>query len=115
MKRTITLVLTSVFIMIGLPWLTVTFASHDAGMMLCFLLFFVIDPIYAVIAGIAAGRDWKRSWFQPFLTSLLFLAGAWLFFDEKETAFFGYAGAYTVLGLTAMAVTALLRRACKSK
>lgn len=115
MKRNIALLLISILVMVGLPGLTVAFAGHDAGMMLCFLLFFAIDPIYAVIGGIIAGTGIKGSWYQPFLTALLFLIGTWLFFDERETAFLRYAGSYLALGLAAMAVTALLRRISKRK
>lgn len=110
MKRNTTFLLISVLILLGLPLLTVTFASHDAGMMICFLLFFAIDPIYSILVGIFAGRDVKQCWFQPFLVSALFLAGTWLFFDEGETAFLGYAGIYLLLGLAAMGAVFLIKK-----
>ena len=102
--------LITAFVMLGLPFLTVTFAKHDAGMAICFLLFFAVDPLYAAIVGVFAGKDAKRAWYQPFLTSAFFLAGTWLCFDEKETAFLSYAAAYLLLGLLAMGITALIAR-----
>ncbi len=37
--------------MLALPWLAVTFVKGDAGMAVCFLLFFAIDPLYSVAIG----------------------------------------------------------------
>ena len=45
MKRKLTSrLIESLFVMWGLPWLAVTFAG-DAGMAVCFVLFFAINPI----------------------------------------------------------------------
>ena len=38
-----------------LPGLAVWFAPGDAGMALCFLLFFAVNPITAAVMGTAAG------------------------------------------------------------
>ena len=110
MKSNIKWGLLSAFIMLALPFLTVTLAKHDAGMAICFLLFFAIDPIYALILGAFAGKDIKTEWFQPFLVPLLFLVGTWLCFDMGETAFFSYAAVYLLLGYAAMGITALIKK-----
>lgn len=110
--KTWKLVLLSAAVMLGLPWLAVTFVPGDAGMAACFLLFFAVDPIYAVIAGIAAGTNGKRLWFLPILTALLFLAGAWMRFAPMDPAFLMYAAAYLLLGLLSMAITAAV---CKRR
>lgn len=94
----------AVLIMLGLPWAAVTFAPGDAGMAICFLLFFAVDPVYAVIVGCLAGRDVRKLWFQPLLTALLFLAGTWVMFDMGEPAFVRYALVYLALGYGAMGI-----------
>ena len=94
----------SVILFIGLPWLIVTLVHSDAAMTACFLLFFAIDPVFAIAAGMFAGKDPRRLWFLPFLTPLLFIAGTWLCFDPGETAFISYAFMYLLLGGTTMFV-----------
>ena len=61
MKKNIILWLAaSVVVMLALPWLAVTFVKGDAGMAVCFLLFFAVNPLYSVIIGAFAGKDVKR-------------------------------------------------------
>ncbi len=110
MKHAFLLVLFTALIMLGLPWLAVTFVQCDASMAVCFLLFFAVDPIYAVAAGIFAGRNIKAYWYQPIRTSVLFLVGTWLLFDFGDPAFLSYAGIYLLLGLTAMVATWLITK-----
>ncbi len=102
-------ILLTITVMLGLPWLAVTFAPGEAGMAICFLLFFAVDPVYAICMGIAAGKELRKLWYQPLLTSLLFLVGTWLLFDPGESAFLQYAFVYLGLGTAAMAVTEFLQ------
>lgn len=94
----------AVVLFVGLPWLIVTLIHSDAAMAACFLLFFAIDPVFAIAAGMFAGKDPRRLWFLPILIPLLFLAGTWLCFDPGETAFVTYALMYALLGGTTMFV-----------
>ena len=100
----------SAALMLLLPWSAVTFANGDAGMAACLLLFFVINPLYSIWAGASAGRNMKKLWPVPVITSALFLPGTWVFFDMGETAFLLYSGIYLLLGTAAMLLSALLRR-----
>ena len=50
----------SIFIMILLPWLTVTFVKGDVGMAICFLLFYILNPIYSITVGIFSGKNIKK-------------------------------------------------------
>lgn len=100
----------SAAIMLLLPWAAVTFVSSNAGMAVTLLLFFVINPIYAVAAGVFAGKDIRRLWSMPVIAALLFLLGAWMFFDMGEGAFVIYAGVYLVIGIVSMLVSAWKRR-----
>ena len=108
MKRNIlpTAVIAAVTLL--LPWLSVTFVPGAAGMAVSFLLFFGVNPLLVIGAGILAG--WRRQWRWPAVMALAFLAGAWLVFAPGEAAFLLYAGAYLALGLAATALTRLVRR-----
>ena len=100
----------AVILMIGFPWLAVTFAG-DAGMAVCFLLFFAADPLFSAACGFTAGGDIRRLWMLPLMTAGLFLAGTWIFFDPGEPAFLLYGGVYLAIGAAAM----LLRAAWKKR
>ena len=94
----------TVTLFILLPWLIVTLIHSDAAMAACILLFYAIDPVYAIAAGMFAGKDPRHLWFLPFLIPALFVAGTWLCFDPGETAFVTYALMYLLLGGTTMFV-----------
>ena len=103
--------LLSAFVMLGLPWVAVTFVKGPDGMAACFILFFAVDPLYCAAAGFTAGRDLRRLWPRPLLAALLFIAGAWLLFDPGEPAFLRYALIYLAIGFAA----ALTAHALSSK
>lgn len=104
-KRLTGWLLGSAVVMILLPWAAVTFVESGAGMAASLLLFFVIDPIYAMAAGSFAGRAAKELWSVPVITAILFLLGAWIAFDMGEGAFVLYAGVYLAIGLVSMFVS----------
>lgn len=93
-------------VMVGLPWLAVSFVRGEGGFAVCLLLFFGIDPVYCVFMGLWAGEDWRRRWFGPVASPVLFLLGAWLFLAGGEMDFVWYGGIYLLLGLAVMAVKA---------
>ncbi len=94
MKKMIPWIIASAVIMLVFPWLAVTFVKSDGGMAVCFILFFALNPIYAIFAGAQAGKDVKRFWALPMITAILFLAGTWLHFDMGEPACFVYWRSY---------------------
>jgi len=105
MKKNIILWLAaSAVVMLAFPWLAVTFVKGDAGMAVCFLLFFAVNPLYSVLIGAFAGKDIRRLWSLPVISSALFLIGTWIFFDMGESAFILYAAVYLVLGIAAMLI-----------
>ena len=97
-------------VMCLLPWLTAAFVKADAGMAVLLLLFFIVNPIYSVLAGAAAGKNVRRLWSLPLISAAFFLLGAWAFFEIGELDFLLYAGFYLVLGLAAMLVSWLLKK-----
>ncbi len=106
MKKILFCAAAAAVVMLALPWLAVRFLRGDAGMAVCFLLFFAVDPLFSLAAGIFAGGDLRRRFFLPLIPPLFFLAGVWLLFDPGEAAFLLYAGAYLVLGAAAMLIAA---------
>ena len=103
----------SFIIMILLPWLTVTFVKGDAGMAVCFLLFYVLYPIYSIVVGVSAGRNIKEMWSMPIISAILFLLGTWIFFDMGEIAFFIYAGLYLIIGIFFMIASIIFSKFIK--
>jgi len=97
-------------IMLMLPFLAVTFVKGDGGMAACFLLFFAVNPIYSVLLGFFAGKDYKHLWSLPVISAALFLTGTWIFFDMGEPAFLMYAAVYLVLGTGAMLISMLISK-----
>lgn len=95
----------SIVIMLLFPFLAVTFVKADAGMAVCFILFYSVDPVYSVVIGIFAGKDIKRLWSLLIISAILFLAETWLLFDMGEIAFIMYAVIYLILGMLAMLVS----------
>lgn len=94
----------TVLLMIVCPWLAVRFAG-SAGMAVCFLLFYAVNPLFSAACGVFAGRNIKQLWALPIVVSGLFLAGVWLFFELGEPAFLLYAGCYLAIGVLAMLIS----------
>ena len=95
-------------LMIGCPWLAVRFAG-SAGMAVCFLLFYGVNPLFCALCGVSAGRDIRRLWPLPIIAVALFLAGVWIFFELGEPAFLLYSICYLAIGAVGMLIRALLR------
>ncbi len=111
MKQNIILWLAaSAVVMLMFPWLAVAFVKGDAGMAVCFLLFFAVNPLYSVLIGAFAGKDIRHLWSLPVISALLFLIGTWIFFEMGETAFILYAAGYLTLGIAAMLISMLIRK-----
>lgn len=80
MKKMIPWIIASAVIMLVFPWLAVTFVKSDGGMAVCFILFFALNPIYAIFAG---ATGWKRC------QTLLGLAD-----DHRDLVFSRYMAAF---------------------
>lgn len=98
----------TVAVMFALPFCMARFAPADAGMALCMMLFFIVNPIYSAILGFRCGRDVRQMWSLPLISSITFLAGAWLFFDIREVWFIIYAATYLAIGWVAMGINKYL-------
>ncbi len=100
----------SAVVILALPWLVVSFVKSDAGMAICFLMFFVVNPLYAAILGFFVGEDVKHLWHLPIVSAALFLIGTWIFFDMGEMAFILYAIVYLALGIAVMLISMFIRK-----
>ncbi len=109
MKKLITWTISALILMIGFPWLVVTFAG-SAAMAICFLLFFAINPLYAAVCGAFAGKNIKQLWALPIISAGLFLTGTWLLFELGETAFLLYCGCYLIIGIIAMLISSFVSK-----
>lgn len=110
MRKLVFWILVSALVMLVLPWLAVSFVKGDNGMAVCFILFYLGNPIYSIIAGAYAGKDRKELWIVPVINAVLFLAGAWIIFDINEMVFVLYALIYLLLGIAAMFVSGLKKK-----
>ena len=110
MKKIIPWMLATAVIMLVFPWLAVTFIKGDGGMAVCFILFFAVNPIYAICSGAYAGKDIKIFWPLPIITALFFLLGTWLFFSIGEKAFILYVFGYLLLGIVAELISMFVKK-----
>ncbi len=97
-------------VMFVFPFAVGGLASECSGMALCMILFFIVNPIYSAILGLRCGKDIRRMWNLPLVSSIAFLAGTWLFFDIKEVWFIIYASVYLIIGWTAMGISNYLNK-----
>ena len=109
MKPFMTWTILAILLMIGCPWLAVEFAG-SAGMAVCFILFFAVNPLFSVVCGAFAGKNIRQLWTLPIITAGSFLAGVWLFFEMGEPAFLLYGGCYLMIGMIAMLISAFMNR-----
>ena len=102
--------LISLAVMFGLPWATVTFAPSDAGMAICFILFYAINPIFSVLIGAVAASGEENVWVLPCSSATMFIFGTWIFFDSREMIFIVYGCVYLAIGYSSMLVAKMIKR-----
>lgn len=83
--------------------------SPDIGMMVCIALFFFVDPIFSLAAGIYAGRDIKNRWYISVFPPATFLFGSSAAFGTSASDFTIYAIIYAAISLPVMLFTWLVR------
>lgn len=107
-KESVILLAITVAVMFALPFAVARLASEYSGMALCMILFFIVNPVYSAILGFRCGKNTRRMWNLPLVSSIAFLAGTWLFFDIKEVWFIIYASVYLIIGCMAMGISKYL-------
>lgn len=101
---------TTALIMLGLPWLAVTFSDNMSGMIVSIILFYAIDPLYVLVMGACAGQNLKGYWYLPLGCAGLFLLGIWLYISKDLSQFYSYAVVYLALGLVSMFISFFFKR-----
>lgn len=96
--------------MMLLPYLAVILVPADAGMAVCFILFFFINPAYSLIIGSYSGRNVAKLWCLPIAVAIFFLFGVYIFFDITEILFLFYAAVYFIISTISMIVTYFIRK-----
>lgn len=109
-NKFLTLFILAAIIMLFFPYLTITFVKGESGLIVCSVLFFIINPLYAIISGMYAGKYWRRLWLSPIITGLLFILGTWLFYEMGEGAFVVYGALYSIIGAAAMLLSAIVHK-----
>ena len=115
MKKNLAALAAVFIVMFGFPWASVTFAPGDAGMAICFVLFFGVNTTVSMFVGIFAGLQVKQRWFLPFVNAAMFLLGAWTVFDWGNPDFNGFAIAYLAIALVACLTTIVVVRNIKKE
>lgn len=110
MKKNIAALVVIALVMVACPWAAVTLAPGDAGMAICFVLFFGVNSMCSLYVGIFSGLAVKQRWYLPFLNSAIFLLGTWMVFDWGNPDFYGYAIAYLAIALVAVLTTIIVVR-----
>ena len=85
----------------------------EAGMLVCFLLFYSVDPVISIGLGSIAGQNVKKLFWMIFLMPILFLIGTFVFFTATEPLFWIYALVYLGLGAVSMLITAFIIKKIK--
>lgn len=110
MKKNIAALILIAVVMILLPGAAVAFAPGDAGMAICFVLFFGVNSLCSLYVGIYSGLDIRQRWYLPAVNAALFLLGVWTVFDWGNPDFYGFAIAYLAVSLLAMLTTVIVVR-----
>jgi len=104
-KKTVIAVSAMLLTMLVIPLLMVRFAPADAGMALCFILFFAVIPVEDLLLGIMAGSDMRRLWWIPVAAALGFPALFSIAVQNWVWELFIYSAVYLGIGAGAMLIT----------
>ncbi|MBR6523220.1 MAG: hypothetical protein IKT39_01230 [Clostridia bacterium] len=97
----------TVVLVFGIPLAAVLFAS-DAGMAICILSFYLINPILSVGVGVFAGFDFRKRWFSSLYVGIIFMITVCFLLTADEPLFFLYSAIYTFFSFISMLVTSLI-------
>ena len=115
MNKFLTYLMVTAFIMIGIPWIVVSFIKGDMGVKACMILFYAVCPLYSIIVGLYAGKNVKIRFILPLLTAAFFLGGIWMFFDFGDDKYKLFAAGYLMLGIIFMLFRAIFRKSRRGK
>ena len=115
MNKFLTYLMITAFIMVGVPWVIVSFVKGEPGTMAIKILLYGVYPLYSFIVGLYAGKNAKVRFLLPVLTAAFFLGGVWMFFEWGEPVYKMYAAGYLILGVIGMLMRAMIRHYRRGK
>lgn len=101
-KKICIAIVTMLVVMFILPLIAVHIVSSDAGMALCFILFFAVNPLMVIALSIMAGTELRKLWWIPLLAAVLFPVFFGIVVKELLIDLFIYSALYLAVGLLAM-------------
>ena len=114
-KKILVFLAALIFCMLLIPILVINIAPADAGMALCFLLFFAVNPFFVIAFGIVAGTELRKLWWFPVATSAVFPLFFWIAVGDFVWELWIYSALYFCVGVLAMLGTYLGRSLGKKK
>ena len=99
-----------IFVMFVIPFITVKVVRSDAGMAVCFILFYAVDPLLSAVIGWLSANDFKNRWFMPIVNAAAFLISTWILFEMGEIAFVIYSLMYLGVGYAFAFISFALRK-----
>lgn len=103
-KRICLWLMTCLLLLLGGPVLTRYGVYHQNAMMVCLLQLMLANPLLMIATGLLTAKAFHQLWFLPLVATLLFLAGAWLFYAPGSRDFLWYTAAYLLLSYGAAGV-----------
>lgn len=111
LKKKITIAVISMFFVLTIiPFIFINLAQPYEFMGVMILLFFVVNPIAAVIINSMIGNDVKKLWWIPIFFCIMFLVSYWLILKEIILDLTVYAISYLVIGFIFMFVSKFVAR-----
>ncbi len=105
MKKTLGLLVFTILLMVGCPYILSRMVDGSNGLALLFILLFMTNPVYSIMVGIAAGKDMLNCLYYPFVVAIIFVAGYMITFETTDMGLLVYAATYLLLGYISMFIT----------
>ncbi len=105
MKKTLGLLVFTILLMVGCPYILSRMVDGSNGLALLFILLFMTNPVYSIMVGIAAGKDLLNCLYYPFVVAISFAAGYMITFETTDMGLLVYAAGYLILGYVSMFIT----------
>ena len=115
MKKVLVSSIVTFAVMFLLPFAVAKLSPEDAGMALCFILFYLVNPVLSIGVGVLSGFEIKKAWYMPIVVALTFLLSSWIIFDFGELDFVLYSIIYLILSAVSMLITFLIINLIKKK
>ena len=104
------IVITLFTVMLLFPVAAIKLAPENFGMSICFILFFVVNPLTVIEVSVIAGTEIKKLWWAPLAAAISFFLFFSLAILEIVAELLIYSAFYLFIGSAAMLLTAFITR-----